>query len=239
MLVHFAVVQKFALVKVLQQVLMAVVEVVAIVADIVADIVAIDVDIAAVADSSSMVGAIVLYIVEDPVVDSIGMEVPVVVDSIDTGFVVAKHAAKHVAKHVATHVAKHVVTHVATHVVDSVNKGAVAGMFYKAEVVPQDKRDMMDMGDREDRAGMEDKENMIWERAEEMAFYISGVDTILDEWATVQNYNYHNILHSILAYIYRYHNIFHNNLYCIYLVCNTFCNDSCLICSLHYNPGSI
>jgi hypothetical protein len=97
----------------------------------------------------------------------------------------------------------------------------------------------MGMADKEDREDREDKGYMIWEKAEEMAFYIWVVDMILDEWVAVQNYSYHNTLHSIWAYIYPYYNIFHNNLYCMDWVCNNFYNGSCLICSLHYNPGSI
>lgn len=49
-----------------------------------------------------------------------------------------------------------------------------------------------------------DKEHMVWVKAEMVAFYMLVVDTFLDEWVRVQNCNYHNILHSILAYIYHY-----------------------------------
>jgi hypothetical protein len=71
---------------------------------IVADIVVIDVDIAAVADNSNRVGAIVLYIVKDPVVDSIGMGVPVVAGSIDIGFVATEDSRVDRAKHAVAEV---------------------------------------------------------------------------------------------------------------------------------------
>jgi hypothetical protein len=61
--------------------------------------------------------------------------------------------------------------------------------------------------DKEDKAGMVDKagkEHMIWAKAEAIAFYMLVVDTFLDEWVRAQNCNYHNIRHSILAYIYHY-----------------------------------
>jgi hypothetical protein len=62
--------------------------VVAVVVAIVADIVVIVVDIAVVADNNNRAGAIAPYIVEGPLDDSIDtVEVPVAVDSIDTGFV--------------------------------------------------------------------------------------------------------------------------------------------------------
>lgn len=75
---------------------------------IVVDIVVIHVDISAVADNSNRVGAIVLYIVEDPVVHSIDMGVLVGVlvgvDNIDIGLVDrVKHKAKHKVKHRAEH----------------------------------------------------------------------------------------------------------------------------------------
>jgi hypothetical protein len=213
-LVHFVAVWQFVLVRVQQR---AVAGVVAVVVVIAVEIAVVHVDIAAVVDNNNMAGAIVLCIEEDPVVDSIDIVgVPVAVDSIDTGFVVEADRVDNR--------------------VDIVE--AEADMFYRAELL-QDKKDKMG---KVDMLGMVDKEgkgHMVWAKVEEMAFYMLVEDTLLDEWAMVQNCNYHNSLHSILVYIYRYHNIFHNNLYCIYLVCNTFCNDSCLICSLYYNPGSI
>ena len=60
---------------------------------------------------------------------------------------------------------------------------------------------MQDMQGMEDKEG---KEHMVWEMEEEMVFYISVADRVWDEWAMAQNYNYHNNLHSILAYIYHY-----------------------------------
>jgi len=98
MLVHF--VPKFVLVGA-QQPLVSVAVVAAV---IVVEIVAIHVDISVAADNSNRVGAIVLYIVEGLVVDNIGIEVPVAVDSIDIGLVdIAKHKAKHKVKHMAKH----------------------------------------------------------------------------------------------------------------------------------------
>ena len=73
----------------------------------------------------------------------------------------------------------------------------------KAAVV----QDKYYMGDTEDTEGMldrVDKVHMVEEKAEEMVFCILVADRVLDEWARVQNYNYHNILHSILVYIYYY-----------------------------------
>ena len=160
--------------------------VVAAVVAFVAEIVVIHVDISAVADNSNRVGAIVLYIEEDPVVDSIDIEEPVAVDNIDIGLVdIAKHKAKHK--------------------VDIVDTAVVADMFYKAVEV-QDKKDKVVQG-KEDKRGMQDKvdkEHTVVAKAEGMVFYTLVVDMILDEWVRVQNCNYHNILHSILAYIYHY-----------------------------------
>ena len=172
---------------------------VVVVAAIVADIVVIVVDIAVVAGNSNKVGAIVPYIVEDLVVDSIGMEgAPV---AVDTGYIaVVGTADSRVDK-----VDRMVQVDSAEHAVEEV------GTFYKAGGL-QGKRDMRGKGGTE---GMEDKERMVWAKAEETAFYMLAEDTSLGEWAMVQNYNYHNILHSTLAYIYRYYNIFHNNLYCM------------------------
>jgi len=171
-----------------------VVEVAAVVAVIVVEIVVIVVDIAAVADNSNRVGAIVLYIVEDPVVDSIGIGVlvgvPVAVGSIDIGLVdIAKHKAKHKVEHMVDIVDKRAEVQVAE------------DKWYRVGGVVQDRQDKVDRLDTEDKEG---KEHMVWVKAEAMAFYISGVDTILDESVMAQNYSYHNILHSILAYIYHY-----------------------------------
>jgi hypothetical protein len=96
-------------------------------------------------------------------------------------------------------------------------------MFCMVEVV-QDKKDKRGMAGKQGRVGKVDRVHMVWVKAEERAFYILGVDTMEDEWATAQNCNYHNIPHSILAYIYRYYNIFHNNLYCMDWVCNMIYN---------------
>jgi hypothetical protein len=186
-LVHF--VLKFVLVRVIQLVVVAV-------AVIVVDIVVIVVDIAVVADNNNRVGVIVLYIVEGPVVDNSGMEVPVGVD-------MAKHMARHEAEHEAEHVVKHMadtvdIVDIAKH---EAEVDAVVDKWYRVVVAVQDRKGKMGMADMEDK---EDKGRMAWVKAEMVAFYISGVDTFLGESAMVQNYSYHNILHSILAYIYHY-----------------------------------
>ena len=76
-------------------------------------------------------------------------------------------------------------------------------MFCMVEEV-QGKKDMQGMVGKQGRVGKEDRAHMVWENAEERAFYILAEDTMEDEWATAQNCNYHNIPHSILAYIYQY-----------------------------------
>jgi hypothetical protein len=122
----------------------------------------------------------------------------------------AKHMAKHVAEHVAEHMAKHVAKHEAEDVVEKhmvakhvdiakheAEVDAVADKWYKAVAV-------QDMKGKQDKVGKEDKGHMVWAKAEMVAFYISAVDMMLDESVMVQNYNYHNILHSILAYTCHY-----------------------------------
>jgi len=152
---------QFVLVRVQQR---AVVGVVAFVVAIAVEIAVVHVDIAAVVDNNNMAGAIVLYIEEDPVVDSIDIVgVPVAVDSIDTGFVVEADRVDN-----------------RVDIVDRAEHMAEADMFYRAEVV-QDKKDKMGKVDMLDKVGKVDRGHMVWAKAEETVFYMLVVDMILDE----------------------------------------------------------
>jgi hypothetical protein len=132
-----------------------------------------------------MAEAIVLCIEGAPVVDSIDIvEVLVVVESIDTDFAAMEDREDIVEDRVA-----------------EVDK---SDTWYRAVVVALDR---YYMADRVGKAGMQDKADKghtVWAKEEEMVFYISVVDRVLDEWVKVRNYNYHNSLHSILAYTYHY-----------------------------------